>query len=129
MSAEATPLPPRYWRKVVAAIQGIVLTVAAADVLPRAVTEVALAIAAASCLPSRSAATSGGPGGTGPVRQPVPSGRRVPAAASPRAGGGRRGAPSAGAGRVGSRAVGVAAVTGASRWSGWPSLLPTGRTS
>ena len=29
------PLPPRYWRKVVAAIQGIVLTVAAADVLPR----------------------------------------------------------------------------------------------
>ena len=30
------PLPPRYWRKVVAATQGIVLTVAAADVLPPA---------------------------------------------------------------------------------------------
>ena len=30
------PLPPRYWRKVVAATQGIVLTIAAADVLPPA---------------------------------------------------------------------------------------------
>ena len=30
----AAPPPPRYWCKVVAAIQGIVLTVAAADVLP-----------------------------------------------------------------------------------------------
>ena len=30
------PLPPRYWRKVVAATQGIVLTIAAADVLPLA---------------------------------------------------------------------------------------------
>jgi phosphatidylglycerophosphate synthase len=29
------PLPPRYWRKVVAAIQGVALVVAAADVLPR----------------------------------------------------------------------------------------------
>ncbi len=28
-------LPPRYWRKVVTAAQGIVLTVAAADVAPR----------------------------------------------------------------------------------------------
>jgi phosphatidylglycerophosphate synthase len=36
------PLPPRYWRKVVAAIQGIVLTVAAAGVVPRALTQVAL---------------------------------------------------------------------------------------
>lgn len=36
------PLPARYWRKVVAAIQGIVLTVAAADVLPRSVTQAAL---------------------------------------------------------------------------------------
>lgn len=35
-------LPPRYWRKTVAAIQGITLTVAAADVLPRRVTEAAL---------------------------------------------------------------------------------------
>ena len=32
----ARPLPPRHWRKVVAAIQGIVLDVVAADVLPRA---------------------------------------------------------------------------------------------
>jgi len=31
------PLPPRYWRKVVAATQGVVLVVAAADVLPRSV--------------------------------------------------------------------------------------------
>ena len=41
------PLPPRYWRKVVAATQGIVLTVAAADVLPAAVTVVALVAALA----------------------------------------------------------------------------------
>src|SRR5213076_1892843 len=39
------PLPPRYWRKVVAATQGIVLTIAAADVLPPAVTEAALVVA------------------------------------------------------------------------------------
>lgn len=39
--------PPRYWAKVVAAIQGIVLTAAAADVLPRAVIAVALALALA----------------------------------------------------------------------------------
>ena len=32
------PLPPRYWRKVVAATQGIVLTIAAADVLPPTLT-------------------------------------------------------------------------------------------
>jgi CDP-alcohol phosphatidyltransferase len=36
-------LPPRYWRKFVAAIQGIVLTVAAANVLPSVVTQVLLA--------------------------------------------------------------------------------------
>jgi len=36
------PLPPRHWRKVVCAIQGIVLTVAAADVLPPALTRVVL---------------------------------------------------------------------------------------
>ncbi len=41
------PLPPRYWRKVVAATQGIVLTIAAADVLPPALTEAALVIALA----------------------------------------------------------------------------------
>ena len=41
------PLPPRYWRKVVAAVQGIVLTAAAADVLPRPMTYAALVAAAA----------------------------------------------------------------------------------
>jgi phosphatidylglycerophosphate synthase len=47
-----TPLPPRRWRKLVAATQGIVLTVAAAGVLPRAFTQImlvaALALLAAS---------------------------------------------------------------------------------
>ena len=36
------PLPPRRWRRVVAATQGVVLTVAAAGVLPRALTQVLL---------------------------------------------------------------------------------------
>lgn len=40
-------LPPRYWRKVVAATQGIVLTVAAARVAPDAVTYAALVVACA----------------------------------------------------------------------------------
>ncbi|MBS1880582.1 MAG: CDP-alcohol phosphatidyltransferase family protein [Actinobacteria bacterium] len=38
-------LPPRYWRKVVCATQGVVLTVAAAQVLPSALAEAALGIA------------------------------------------------------------------------------------
>lgn len=38
-------LPARYWRKTVAAIQGITLTVAAADVLPRRGTEAVLVVA------------------------------------------------------------------------------------
>jgi phosphatidylglycerophosphate synthase len=42
------PLPPRRWRKVVAAAQGIVLTVAAAEVLPRALTQALLATALAA---------------------------------------------------------------------------------
>jgi phosphatidylglycerophosphate synthase len=37
------PLPPRYWRKVVCATQGIVLTVAAAQVLPPALSDALLA--------------------------------------------------------------------------------------
>jgi phosphatidylglycerophosphate synthase len=41
------PLPPRYWRRVVAATQGIVLTVAAADVVPRALAQAALVTALA----------------------------------------------------------------------------------
>jgi phosphatidylglycerophosphate synthase len=46
------PLPPRRWRKVVAAIQGIVLTVAAADALPRALPRAALAVALAALVAS-----------------------------------------------------------------------------
>ncbi len=38
-------LPPRHWRKVVAATQGIVLTIAAAQILPPAVTQLALVVA------------------------------------------------------------------------------------
>jgi phosphatidylglycerophosphate synthase len=40
-------LPPRYWGKVVAAIQGVVLTVAAADILPIQVMNVLLGVALA----------------------------------------------------------------------------------
>ena len=40
-------LPPRHWRKVVAATQGIVLTLAAADVVPQALTRAALVAALA----------------------------------------------------------------------------------
>jgi phosphatidylglycerophosphate synthase len=42
------PLPPRRWRKVVAAMQGVVLTVAAADALPRALMQALLAAALAA---------------------------------------------------------------------------------
>jgi phosphatidylglycerophosphate synthase len=41
------PLPPRYWRKIVAATQGVVLTIAAAEVLPRTLTQAALVVALA----------------------------------------------------------------------------------
>jgi phosphatidylglycerophosphate synthase len=43
------PLPPRRWRKLVAATQGVVLTVAASGVLPRALTQ-ALLVAALALL-------------------------------------------------------------------------------
>jgi phosphatidylglycerophosphate synthase len=43
-----TPLPPRRWRKLVAAAQGIVLTVAAAGVLPRALMQALLGAALAA---------------------------------------------------------------------------------
>ena len=43
------PLPPRRWRKLVAATQGVVLAVAAAEVLPRALTQ-ALLVAALAAL-------------------------------------------------------------------------------
>ena len=42
------PLPPRRWRRVVAATQGVVLTVAAAGVLPRALTQALLVAALAA---------------------------------------------------------------------------------
>ena len=42
------PLPPRRWRRLVAAGQGIVLTVAAADVLPRTLTQALLGAALAA---------------------------------------------------------------------------------
>ena len=41
------PVRPRYWAKVVAAIQGIVLTVAASGVLPHRFSQAALAVALA----------------------------------------------------------------------------------
>jgi phosphatidylglycerophosphate synthase len=41
----AAPLPPRYWRKVVCAVQGIVLTVAASGLLDRVVGMIAVAAA------------------------------------------------------------------------------------
>jgi len=41
------PAPPRYWCKVVAAIQGVVLTIAAADLLPRPITGLAVGAALA----------------------------------------------------------------------------------
>jgi phosphatidylglycerophosphate synthase len=46
------PLPPRRWRKVVAATQGVVLTVAAAEILPRALTQALLAAALAALVAS-----------------------------------------------------------------------------
>jgi phosphatidylglycerophosphate synthase len=39
------PVPPRYWRKPVAAIQGIVLTAAVAEQLPSAAINVAIVVA------------------------------------------------------------------------------------
>ena len=51
------PLPPRRWRRIVAAAQGIVLTVAAAEVLPRGLTQgllvaalAALAVSVGECV-------------------------------------------------------------------------------
>jgi phosphatidylglycerophosphate synthase len=41
----AAPLPPRFWRKVVAAVQGVVLTVAASGVPSRLVGMIAVAVA------------------------------------------------------------------------------------
>ena len=79
------PVPPRRWRKLVAATQGIVLTVAAAGVLPLALAQallvVALALLAASvgqcvwwlwrhrhAVPDRAPAGDAGPSRRGPLR-------------------------------------------------------------
>jgi len=43
----AVPVPPRYWGKVVAAVQGITLTVVISGVLPRLVSYLAIAVALA----------------------------------------------------------------------------------
>lgn len=45
-------LPPRYWRKVVAATQGVVLVAATADALPRPLTAAAMAVALAMLIES-----------------------------------------------------------------------------
>ena len=62
------PTPPRYWGKVVAALQGIVLTVAAADVLPTMRHRAAARRSRSPCSPSPSAARSGGCGAAGTAR-------------------------------------------------------------
>ena len=41
-------LPPRFWRKTVAAAEGVLLTIAASNVLPRAATQAVLVVALAS---------------------------------------------------------------------------------
>jgi phosphatidylglycerophosphate synthase len=81
------PLPPRRWRRIVAATQGIVLTVAAADVLPRALMQgllvaalAALAASVGQCVwwlwrrrhATRAAAAEG------EVAAPEPEGERGP---------------------------------------------------
>lgn len=76
-------LPVRYWAKVVAAIQGVVLTVAASGVAPPALTYAALLLALALLVESfgwsvrwlwrhRSPARRGAPARTGPIGLRVP---------------------------------------------------------
>ena len=67
------PVPPRYWGKVVAAIQGIVLTIAASGVLPVRCSSRSRCWSRSPCSRSRSATTCGGCGGTGTSR-PGPRG-------------------------------------------------------
>lgn len=96
------PLPPRYWRKVVAATQGIVLTVVAADLLSHALATAALLVAlallaesfgrdtwwlwrdrrvvyattVADPYPAPRIDTGGGPGDDAPAPDPGPQPRR-----------------------------------------------------
>jgi hypothetical protein len=53
------PVPPRFWCKVVAAVQGVVLTASAGDVLPRAVAVLALVVVAALLVESFGREVSG----------------------------------------------------------------------
>jgi phosphatidylglycerophosphate synthase len=73
-------VPPRYWRKAVAALQGIVLTVATAEVLPRGASEAAVALALALLVWSFATQTAGlavarsrAPGGRGKQLTPHPA--------------------------------------------------------
>jgi phosphatidylglycerophosphate synthase len=88
------PLPPRHWRKVVAATQGMVLTVAAADLLPPALTRAALVVALALLAESFGRDVwwlrrhrNGTPPRNAAVADPTPG----PAVADPAAPGGGRG--------------------------------------
>ena len=78
------PVPPRYWRKPVAAIQGIVLTAAVADVLPTPVITVAIAVAMVLLAESfgrdvvwqwhrRGVPRAGGTESSGRIETPVPT--------------------------------------------------------
>ena len=76
------PLPRRLWRRVAAATQGVVLTVAAAGVLPHGVTQAVLAAALLLLAASFADSVRWGCGGPGTSRRASPS-RRERAAAAP----------------------------------------------
>ncbi|WP_442933901.1 CDP-alcohol phosphatidyltransferase family protein [Micromonospora sp. CPCC 206171] len=75
-------LPPRYWRKVVAAAQGVLLLVATAEVLPAPATAVVLAASLALLVESFGHDVGWlwwhRPSRLAPVRRPVPALRPVP---------------------------------------------------
>ena len=54
------PVPPRYWRKVVAAVQGVTLAVVVTGLVPTVEAVAFLLVAPSGCWPSRSDATSPG---------------------------------------------------------------------
>ena len=90
----AAPLPPRYWRKVVAAVQGIVLTVAASGLLDRLAGMIAVAVALAAAgrvvRPRRDLAV---PGRRRPAHPPGPAAGHHRACARAGVGGARRARP------------------------------------
>jgi phosphatidylglycerophosphate synthase len=81
-------LPPRYWRKVVAATQGVVLVTAAADVLPRPLIVAALAAALALLVESfgRDVGWLWQHRHTSPDGRPLPTWTTLPAGGSWRSG-------------------------------------------